>query len=118
MNRITRILVLLVLSMATATVMAQGYKQVNDISYTQKPDAYSLERLKLDIYHPEGSTDCPVVVWFHGGGLEGGNKEIPAQLKEKDIVVVAHPAIWRRPSQDCRDRPLGRRIPLDDAVPG
>ena len=74
--------------MATATVMAQGYKQVNDISYTQKPDAYSLERLKLDIYHPEGSTDCPVVVWFHGGGLEGGNKEIPAQLKEKDIVVV------------------------------
>lgn len=88
MNRITRILVLLVISLATATMMAQNYRQVNDISYTQKTDAYSLERLKLDIYHPEGSSDRPVIVWFHGGGLEGGNKEIPEKLREKDLVVV------------------------------
>ena len=88
MNRIAKILALLVLSMASATVIAQGYRQVNDISYTSKTDAYSLERLKLDVYHPVDGTNRPVIVWFHGGGLEGGNKEIPAQLKEKDIVVV------------------------------
>ena len=88
MNRITRILVLLVISLATATMMAQNYRQVNDISYTQKTDAYSLERLKLDISHPEGGSDHPVIVWFHGGGLEGGNKEIPEKLREKDLVVV------------------------------
>ena len=88
MNTITKTLVLLVLIMASVTVMAQGYQQVNDIPYTVKTDAYSIERLKLDIYHPEGTTQRPVIVWFHGGGLEGGNKEIPAQLKEKDLVVV------------------------------
>ena len=89
MNRTTRILVLLMLIVAAATAMAQSYKQVNDISYTQKSDAYSQERLKLDIYHPDGGgTDRPVIVWFHGGGLEGGNKEIPAQLREKGLVVV------------------------------
>ena len=88
MNRTTRISVLLILCTCCVVAATQAYRQVNDISYTQKTDAYSLERLKLDVYHPTGVTDCPVVVWFHGGGLEGGNKEIPAQLKEKDIVVV------------------------------
>ena len=88
MNRITKFTVLLILSMFCAVASAQTYRHVNDINYTQKRDAHSIERLKLDVYHPEGKTDCPVIVWFHGGGLEGGNKEIPAQLKEKGIVVV------------------------------
>ena len=83
MNGITKTSVLLVLSMFCTIASAQTYRQVNDISYTQKNDSYSLERLKLDVYYPEGTTDQPVIVWFHGGGLEGGNKEIPAPLKEK-----------------------------------
>ena len=74
--------------MLCTVARAQDYRQDNDISYTHKTDAYSLERLKLDIYHPAGMADCPVVIWFHGGGLEGGNKEIPAQLKDKGLVVV------------------------------
>ena len=88
MNTITKIVVSLLLALLCTTVNAQGYRQVNDISYTHKNDAYSLERLKLDVYHPEGVTEAPVIVWFHGGGLEGGNKEIPVQLKEKGLVVV------------------------------
>ena len=88
MKKATRILVLLILGTWCASALAQSYRQVNDVVYTQKTDTYSLERLKLDVYHPEGVTGRPVVVWFHGGGLEGGNKEIPAQLKEKDLVVV------------------------------
>ena len=79
---------MLILTAGCAGAHAQSYRQVNDISYTSKTDAYSLERLKLDVYYPENTTDKPVVIWFHGGGLEGGNKEIPAQLKEKGIVVV------------------------------
>lgn len=31
----------------------------------------------------------PVVVWFHGGGMTGGNKFIPEQLKDGSCVVVA-----------------------------
>ena len=88
MNERIKTMILLFLGMVCAIASAQTYRQVNDISYTVKSDAYSLERLKLDVYHPEGITDRPVIVWFHGGGLEGGNKEIPERLKEKDLVVV------------------------------
>lgn len=69
-------------------VLAQ-YKQVNDIAYTPKSaDAYSKERCKLDVYYPEKKKDAPVVVWFHGGGLEGGNKYIPEEMKNSGCVVV------------------------------
>lgn len=79
---------LFVLCLTMFGVSAQTYKQVNDISYTSKTDGYAKERLKLDVYYPEGQTDCPVIVWFHGGGLEAGSKEIPARLKRKGFVVV------------------------------
>lgn len=79
---------LLVALMITAMAWGQNYKTVCDISYTAKDDAYSKERLKLDVYYPEGMGQCPVIVWFHGGGLEAGNKEIPEQLKGKGYVVV------------------------------
>ncbi|MBO4851683.1 MAG: alpha/beta hydrolase [Prevotella sp.] len=78
----------LALFLAAIVAKAQTYRQINDISYTQKTDSYSLERLKLDVYYPERMNDCPVIVWFHGGGLEFGNKEIPSKLKEKGYVVV------------------------------
>lgn len=51
-------------------------------------DDYARERCRLDIYVPEGKQDFPTVVWFHGGGLTGGNKSIPARLKGQGIAVV------------------------------
>ena len=69
-------------------LMAQSYKQVSDIRYTEKSDAYAHERLLLDVYYKEGGKDMPVVVWFHGGGLEAGQKEIPKWLKEQYMIVV------------------------------
>lgn len=74
--------------MLVMSMHAESYKTLTDIPYTSKTDAYSVERLKLDIYYPEDQKDCPVVVWFHGGGLEAGQKEIPDKLKEKGWVVV------------------------------
>ena len=76
------------MALIVGAVWAQDYKQVNDISFTSKSDAYACERLKLDVYYPEGISNCPVVVWFHGGGLEAGQKEIPEKLKRKGYVVV------------------------------
>ncbi|MCR5078283.1 MAG: alpha/beta hydrolase [Prevotella sp.] len=64
------------------------YQTEKDVSYTAKTDAYARERLKVDVYYPETLHDCPVVVWFHGGGLTGGQKELPAELKEKGMVIV------------------------------
>ncbi|MDR1882136.1 MAG: alpha/beta hydrolase [Prevotella sp.] len=67
------------------------YKSIKDISYIDaaETDAYRRERCKLDIYYPADKTDYPVVVWFHGGGLEAGEKHIPNELKNKEIAVVA-----------------------------
>ena len=67
---------------------AQEYNTVKDICYTAKSGAYAQERLKLDVYYPEGTKDCPVIVWFHGGGIEAGQKEIPEKLKGKGYVVI------------------------------
>lgn len=61
-----------------------------DLSYSEKKDKYSLERLKLDIHHPVKVDTClPVVVWFHGGGLTSGEKQIPEQLMNQGYVVIA-----------------------------
>lgn len=66
------------------------YKIVENVSYSPDTDSYALERCKLDIYYPEKTDSLlPVVVWFHGGGLTGGEKFIPEELKESGMVVVA-----------------------------
>ncbi len=48
------------------------------------------EMSKLDIHYPNPDSDkkYPVIIWFHGGGLTGGSKEIPKELKNRDVVVV------------------------------
>lgn len=52
-------------------------------------DNYIKERCVLDVYYPENATGFATVVWFHGGGLTGGSKEIPEALKGKNICIVA-----------------------------
>lgn len=68
------------------------YETIQNIPYysdeTNKSDNYIKERCVLDIYYPINTKNFPVVVWFHGGGLTGGEKEIPQSLKEKGFAVV------------------------------
>ncbi len=61
---------------------------VSDIQYKTGKDVYVKERCKLDVYYDKNLKDCPVVVWFHGGGLTGGHKELPAKLKKQGMVVI------------------------------
>lgn len=76
------------------TAMAQKtvYQTQTDISYYSEPirisNAYIDERCKLDIYYPTNKKGFATVVWFHGGGLTGGSKEIPEAFKNNDICVV------------------------------
>lgn len=46
------------------------------------------EQCVLDIYYPVNKKDFATIVWFHGGGLTSGSKEIPQALKEKDVCVI------------------------------
>jgi len=51
-------------------------------------DEYIKERCVLDIYYPTNIKNFAAIVWFHGGGLTGREKEIPAALKEKGFAVI------------------------------
>ena len=51
-------------------------------------DEYIRDRCVLDIYYPRKTEGYPTIVWFHGGGLTGGSKEIPAALKDKGFCIV------------------------------
>jgi acetyl esterase/lipase len=51
-------------------------------------DEYINERCLLDLYYPDNPIGFATVIWFHGGGLRAGSKEIPHALKEKGIAVA------------------------------
>ncbi|MDI1306094.1 MAG: alpha/beta hydrolase [bacterium] len=77
------------------TVSAQKleYTTKSNIPYysdaINKTDTYINERCLLDIYYPKNSSGFATVVWFHGGGLTLGSKELPEGLKDKGICVVS-----------------------------
>jgi Esterase/lipase len=90
MKKIT-LLLLLLLTCSLCPLFAQNHNLTADIRYKENPtDDYSRERCKLDIYVPTAKTGFQTLVWFHGGGLSGGDKkQFPAELKDKDICIVA-----------------------------
>ncbi|GGZ12926.1 lipase [Echinicola pacifica] len=70
----------------------QSYKTLENIPYYEQSireaDTYMEERCVLDLYLPEGKEDFATVVWFHGGGLTGGEKEIPQALKDQGLAII------------------------------
>ena len=70
---------------------AGGYEHntVSDIPYVENNNEYASERCKLDVYYSPELKEKPIVVWFHGGGLTGGEKFIPEELQNDSLVVVA-----------------------------
>jgi acetyl esterase/lipase len=90
-----RFVIMAVLFTASIAVNAQktDYREQKDIPYyddtVRQQDAYLSERCVLDIYYPEQIKDFATVVWFHGGGLTGGSKSIPAELKGQGFAVVS-----------------------------
>jgi len=68
-----------------------SYKTLSGLTYKSEVNLpkEQAERLKLDIYYPKDKKDFATVIWFHGGGLTGGDRYIPEQLKGKGIAVVA-----------------------------
>lgn len=69
----------------------EGCRLLRDVSYLHdgETDPYRLERCRLDLEYPVGKEGFATLVWFHGGGLEGGEKHIPAQLAGRGYAVAA-----------------------------
>ena len=81
---------LLISLMSAIIAFGSDYKTISNISYINENDSnkYKQERCKLDIYHPAES-GFPTLIWFHGGGLTGGNKHFPAEIMNQEIAIVA-----------------------------
>ncbi|MEO8766098.1 MAG: alpha/beta hydrolase [Ginsengibacter sp.] len=70
----------------------QQYVTEKDVRYyndsINKRDRYIASQCTLDLYYPKGENNYPTIVWFHGGGLTGGTKEIPKALMDKGYAVA------------------------------
>jgi len=74
---------------------------VRDIMYREGVDDGEggvSAKCRLDLHVPDGAPGCPVLVWFHGGGLTEGDRAIPPGLMGRDVAVASagyrlHPAV-------------------------
>ena len=85
------LLFLFVLSLYGPEISAQEttYRTIKNIAYRNAAnDAYIDSLCRLDLYYPIGKKDFPTVVWFHGGSLTGGKRDIPKALRDKGFAVV------------------------------
>lgn len=77
------------LLLAVFATRAEDYVFERGIYYRpQHVSAYADSMCVLDIARPEGATSAPVLVWFHGGGLTGGRREVPRDLMHDGLIVV------------------------------
>lgn len=67
------------------------YTENNNIHYyadSTSSDSYKNEKCVLDIYYPKNVKNFSTIVWYHGGGLTEGSKQIPWDFKDKGICVI------------------------------
>jgi acetyl esterase/lipase len=92
---------------AAPSNMPKGVKFFGDLAYVE----HGHERNRLDLYVPDNAEGrLPLVVWIHGGGWQGGNKDgCPAMyLAGKGFVVasinyrLSQHAVFPAQIEDCK----------------
>lgn len=78
-----RILALFLAFALTICASARPYTVKKDIQYRS-----GIDQCLLDVAYMRGATDRPVIVWFHGGGLTAGHRDMPQELLAEDYTVV------------------------------
>lgn len=85
-------LFLLLITAGISFAQKTEYTTKTDIKYypedTYKNDPYKAERCILDVYYPKDKKGFATIIWFHGGGITGGSKEIPQALKDKGYAII------------------------------
>lgn len=78
--------------MLSGLLLLTWYSLAPDTLHPNLPyrDAHNpeFERCKIDLSIPSEKKDFPTIIWFHGGGLTGGSKEIPEKLKNQGFAVA------------------------------
>ena len=85
-----KIIITLLISCTFYCYSQENYTNLKNIPYyeTNSTDIYKNEKCLLDIYYPKNIKNFATIVWFHGGGLTAGNKEIPEALKNKGYAII------------------------------
>jgi len=87
-----KLFLVIIFSLISISIFSQDYKTITNIRYydekTNKSDVYINERCVLDVYIPTNIKNFATVIWFHGGGITGGEKDIPEELKNQGIAVI------------------------------
>ncbi len=65
-------------------------QELKDIPYTDSTDEYTQKQCRLDVYNIDKNKIKPILVWFHGGGISGGDKSgLPVNIKKQGFVLVS-----------------------------
>jgi acetyl esterase/lipase len=87
-----KLILLLLITTSFVGNAQQHYTIEKDIHYypdtLAKSDKYIDSQCTLDLYYPKNSKNFATIIWFHGGGLTGGSKEIPNALLEKGFAII------------------------------
>lgn len=68
---------------------AAAITETNIVYRTGALNVAMTERCRLDIQYPENATNATTVVWFHGGGLTGGERTLPQPLLNRGIIAIS-----------------------------
>lgn len=89
MKRLVALIFLLAVCGAGAAARPGAYRTVKNIAYRDAGGDRNIDTMcRLDLYYPADGEGFTTVIWYHGGGLTGGRREIPEALKEKGFAVV------------------------------
>lgn len=78
------------------SVFSKEWRSIPYVSHNSETNAYLIERGVLDIYCPEDNEKRPVIIWFHGGGLRSGEKNLPQRLLKAYVLFHLIIAYTRR----------------------
>jgi len=78
----------LFLIMTAPAVAQRSLKNIFYYPDSAKADAYSKQQCRLDLYIPKDVKGFATIVWFHGGGITGGRRELPKALMDRGVAVI------------------------------
>ena len=89
MKRLLFVLAVSLFFCPTLRAQSDTYRTERSIAYRDASDPASADSLcRLDLCYPTDRKGFATVIWFHGGGLTGGRREIPEALRDKGFAVV------------------------------
>lgn len=83
---------LLVILPLTTWAAAPALKVIRDVPYKAPGAAlteYERERCRLDVTLPASGPGFATLVWFHGGGLKNGDKDLPSEYVHELAASLA-----------------------------